>query len=108
MSLRIVVLGMMGRCPVGGQAWIYINWLRAFSRLGHDVYYVEDDSSWPYDPTTDCITDDCTYAVRHVSTCLSRVGFEGSGHTDSPIARNRAGGWTARASMSFIDRATSS
>src|SRR5947207_4278023 len=56
MSLKIVVLGMMGRCPVGGQAWIYLNWLRAFSKLGHDVYYVEDDPSWPYDPTTNCIT----------------------------------------------------
>src|SRR5689334_19371442 len=64
-ALRIVVLGMMGRCPYGGQTWLYLNWLRAFSRLGHDVYYVEDDSVWPYDPTTDSLTDDCVYAVRH-------------------------------------------
>jgi hypothetical protein len=46
--LRIVILGMMGRCPFGGQTWLYLNWLRAFSRLGHDVWYVEDDSVWPY------------------------------------------------------------
>ena len=26
--LRIVVLGMMGRCPFGGQTWLYLNWLR--------------------------------------------------------------------------------
>src|SRR5437016_1159927 len=77
MRLKIVLLGMMGRCPVGGQAWIYLNWLRAFSRLGHDVYYIEDDPSWPYDPTTNCVTDDCTYAVRHVRSCLERCGLEG-------------------------------
>ena len=24
----LVVLGMMGRCPFGGQTWLYLNWLR--------------------------------------------------------------------------------
>ena len=33
----LVVLGMMGRCPFGGQTWLYLNWLRGFQRLGHDV-----------------------------------------------------------------------
>src|SRR5438132_8359882 len=67
---------MMGRCPFGGQTWVYLNWLRAFSRLGHDVYYVEDDTVWPYDPLRDTVTDDCEYAVKHISTCLARVGLE--------------------------------
>src|SRR5436190_4048152 len=92
MSLKIVVLGMMGCCPVGGQAWIYLNWLRAFSKLGHDVYYVEDDPSWPYDPTTNCITDDCTYAVRHVSGCLTRCGFEGKWAYRLPDRKDRCWG----------------
>ena len=35
-SLRLVVLGMMGRCPFGGQTWLYLNWLRGLQRLGHD------------------------------------------------------------------------
>ena len=58
--LRIVILGMMGRCPFGGQTWLYLNWLRAFSRLGHEVYYVEDDTVWPYDPEKDSVTDEET------------------------------------------------
>ena len=48
--LRLVVLGMMGRCPFAGHAWVYLNWLRGLSGLGHEVRYVEDDSVWPYDP----------------------------------------------------------
>ncbi|HKP17024.1 MAG TPA: hypothetical protein VJT84_01005 [Gaiellaceae bacterium] len=75
--LRLVVLGMMGRCPFGGQTWLYLNWLRGLQRLGHEVWYVEDDTVWPYDPVQNTITDDCSYAVRHVSECLERIGLDG-------------------------------
>jgi hypothetical protein len=74
--LRLVVLGMMGRCPFGGQTWLYLGWLRGLAKLGHDVWYVEDDSVWPYDPVQNTITDDCTYAVRHIATSLERAGLE--------------------------------
>lgn len=73
--LRIVILGMMGRCPFGGQTWLYLNWLRAFSRLGHEVWYVEDDTVWPYDPVENTVTDNCRYAVRHIGDCMARVGL---------------------------------
>ena len=73
--LRLVILGMMGRCPFGGQTWLYLNWLRAFSRLGHDVYYVEDDTVWPYHPVQNRVTDDCTYAVKQIASSLARVGL---------------------------------
>lgn len=73
--LRLVVLGMMGRCPFGGQTWLYLNWLRGLDRLGHEVWYVEDDSVWPYDPERSTATDDCRYATRHVARCLARIGL---------------------------------
>jgi hypothetical protein len=73
--LRLVVLGMMGRVPFGGQTWLYANWLRGLSALGHDVYYVEDDTVWPYDPVANSITDDCSYAVNHVKTTMERIGL---------------------------------
>jgi hypothetical protein len=75
--LRLVVLGMMGRCPFGGQTWLYLNWLRGFSRLGHDVYYVEDDATWPYDPRVDSVTDDPSYAAAHLERSLSGIGLPG-------------------------------
>lgn len=75
--MRIVVLGMMGRCPFGGQTWLYLNWLRGLAAAGHEVWYVEDDTVWPYDPVDNTVTDDCTYAVRHIENCLERIGLEG-------------------------------
>jgi hypothetical protein len=68
---------MMGRCPYGGQTWLYLNWLRGLAANGHDVWYVEDDSVWPYDPEQDTVTDDCNYAVRHIETSMARVGLPG-------------------------------
>ena len=75
--LLLVVLGMMGRCPFGGQTWLYLNWLRGLARLGHDVYYVEDDATWPYDPRADSITDDPSYAAAHLARSLEGVGLAG-------------------------------
>src|SRR5215471_11608717 len=68
---------MMGRCPFGGQTWLYLNWLRGLARLGHEVWYAEDDSVWPYHPEKDCVTDDCSYAVGHVARCMARIGLPG-------------------------------
>jgi hypothetical protein len=74
-KLRLVVLGMMGRCPFGGQTWLYLNWLLGLRKLGHEVWYIEDDTVWPYDPERDSITDDCSYAVRHIAGCMKRIGL---------------------------------
>src|SRR5262249_30830487 len=76
-KLRLVVLGMMGRCPFGGQTWLYLNWLRGLHRLGHEVWYVEDDTVWPYHPVQNQTTDDCSYAVSHLAGCLERVRLAG-------------------------------
>ncbi|MEN6303839.1 MAG: hypothetical protein ABFD96_13995 [Armatimonadia bacterium] len=76
-SGKIVVLGMMGRCPFGGQTWLYLNWLRGLQHLGFDVWYVEDDTVWPFDPERNEITDDCAYAVRHIADCMARIGLDG-------------------------------
>ena len=72
---RLVVLGMMGRGPWGGQTWLYLNWLRGLVGLGHDVWYVEDDTVWPYDPEREAVGDDCGYAVQHVAASLERIGL---------------------------------
>lgn len=73
--LRLVVLGMMGRSPFGGQTWLYLNWLSGLRALGHEVWYVEDDTVWLYHPEQNAITDDCSYAVRHLTRSLDRIGM---------------------------------
>lgn len=73
--MRLLVFGMIGRCPFGGQTWLSLNWLRAFQQLGHDVWYVEDDNTWPYDPVHRTVTDNCSYAVKHIAACMERIGL---------------------------------
>ena len=75
--LKLVVLGMMGRVPFAGQTWLYLNWLRGLSGLGHEVYYVEDDNVWPYDPRAETVTDDCSYAVAHIARNMEAIGLAG-------------------------------
>lgn len=75
--LKLVVLGMMARCPFGGQTWLYLNWLRGLSRLGHEVWYVEDDATWPYDPRKDTITDDPSYGAAYLDRVTRAVGLAG-------------------------------
>jgi hypothetical protein len=76
--LKLVVLGMMGRVPFAGQTWLYLGWLRGLASLGHDVYYVEDDTVWPYDPDADTVSDDCGYAVRHIARSMEAIGMPDS------------------------------
>jgi hypothetical protein len=75
--LKLVVLGMMGRCPFGGQTWLYINWLRGLQALGHDVVYVEDDATWPYDPRANSMVDDPGYAAAYLDRVTREIGLRG-------------------------------
>jgi len=77
MRLRLIVLGMMGRCPFAGQTWLYLNWIRGLTRLGHEVWYVEDDTVWPYDPEQNTVRADCSYAVRYIAQCMAAIGLPG-------------------------------
>jgi hypothetical protein len=75
MGLRLVVLGMMGAYPFGGQTWLYLNWLSSLARAGHEVWYVEDNGFWPFDPRVGDFTDSPEYAVKHVASSVARVGL---------------------------------
>src|SRR5437763_626274 len=66
---------MMGAYPFGGQTWLYLNWLTSLRRLGHDVWYVEDNNVWQFDPDTNAFTDACRYAVDHVKRTLDHIGM---------------------------------
>lgn len=76
--LRIVVLGYVVRCPIGGMAWHYMQYAIGLAELGHDVWYVEDsgDDSWAcYDPRTGTNGPDPAYGLRFASEALACVGL---------------------------------
>jgi hypothetical protein len=48
--LRIVVTGLAATYPLGGVFWDYLQYALGFTRLGHEVLYLEDTGKWCYDP----------------------------------------------------------
>jgi hypothetical protein len=74
---RIVVLGGLTQIPVAGVVWQVLHYLEGLRRLGHEVAYVEDTGSWPYDPVRDTVTDDPMPAARWLGNIMERAGFAG-------------------------------
>ena len=70
---RIIVMGIMGRTPVAGVAWQLLHYLAGFHRLGHEVYYVEETLTWPYNPETNA--DDCRYTLNYINRLMSWCGL---------------------------------
>jgi hypothetical protein len=83
--MRILVSGLIGQYPFGGVIWDYIQYVLGFRALGHEVYYLEDTGTWPYDPEKDTVTDDCSYHLRKLGKILAEFGLE-----DRWIYRNAA------------------
>ena len=85
--MRIVVTGLLGQYAFGGVTWDYIQYLLGFRSLGHEVWYLEDSGSWPYDPIKETIGTDSTYNVKYLSETMGAFGFG-----DRWIYRNGATG----------------
>ncbi|MDQ3706230.1 MAG: glycosyltransferase [Chloroflexota bacterium] len=75
--MRIIVSGAIGRSYVGGQAWVYMQYLAGLRDLGHEVYYLEDcgEESWVYHWEEQQLTTDLDYPAAYVNSCLSLIGF---------------------------------
>jgi len=80
-SLRIVVTGLIAQHPrLGGVTWDYLQYPLGLSRLGHDVYYLEDSGEWPYaldepDPGDGWAAQDCAANVGHLASVMERFGL---------------------------------
>jgi hypothetical protein len=75
-TLRLIVLGIVGGMPVAGVTWQFVQYLEGFRRLGVDIFYVEDTGTWPYDFDQNTITDDCRYAVRYLGEVMAQYDLE--------------------------------
>jgi hypothetical protein len=73
--LRIIVLGTMASDPYAGMAWMHMQIAAGLRRLGHDVYYVEMTSRWPYDPVREAFVDDSGYAVTYMARVAESFGL---------------------------------
>jgi hypothetical protein len=72
---RIVVVGTMAADPYAGMAWMHMQITAGLKRLGHDVYYFEVSSTWPYDPIRGARVCDSDYAVPYLARVADRFGL---------------------------------
>ena len=73
--LRIIVVGTMAADPYAGMAWMHMQIVEGFRRLGHDVYYFEMTSTWPYDPVRQARVYDSDYAVPYLARVAESFGL---------------------------------
>src|SRR6266478_7151426 len=73
--LRIIVVGTLASDPYAGMAWMHMQIAVGLRRLGHDVYYFETTSSWPYDPVRQTRVDDSDYALPYLKRVADSFGL---------------------------------
>ena len=73
--LRLVVLGTAASNPYAGMAWMHFQIALGLKRLGHDVYYIEATSVWPYDPIRKMKVDDSDYAAPYLARVADSFGL---------------------------------
>jgi hypothetical protein len=77
--MKIVFSGTIGRCGVGGLAWMNLQYLAGLRALGHDVVYLEEcgPESWVYHWEQEQLTTDLDYPAAYVRDCLEPLGLVG-------------------------------
>jgi hypothetical protein len=73
--LRLVVVGTATSNPYAGLAWMHMQIVIGLQRLGHEVYYFETMSNWPYDPLRERYVDDCEYALPYLERLAKDFGI---------------------------------
>jgi hypothetical protein len=56
-------------------AWMHMQIVEGLRRLGHDAYYFEITSAWPYDPVRDTRVCDSDYAVPYLARVADSFGL---------------------------------
>lgn len=74
--LRLVVVGTLASSPYAGMAWMHMQIAAGLRRLGHEVYYIEATSVWPYDPIRQMKVNDSDFAVPYLARVAEGFGFE--------------------------------
>jgi hypothetical protein len=57
-------------------AWMHMQITAGLRRLGHDVYYMEVTSTWPYDPIRKRKVNDSEYALPYVARVAEDFGLK--------------------------------
>jgi hypothetical protein len=74
---RVVLSGYLVRNPLGGYAWQAAHYLLGLRALGHDAWFYEDTSLYPYayNPETNEFGPAYEYGAAATAAFLGRLGF---------------------------------
>lgn len=72
----VVVIGAIGKLPYGGMAFYWGHHIAGLQELGYDVHYLErlDYSNGAYNPETNEMTDDPSFALSYLADVLPQFG----------------------------------
>ena len=76
---RIVIGSYMFRYPLGGMLSWVLQYLMGLKQIGNDIYFVEK-YGYPnscFDPSTNVMSDDCSYGIKTVAQLFDRCGLNG-------------------------------
>lgn len=74
-SRRIIVVGTLAAEPFAGMAWMHMQITAGLRLLGHDAYYFEINSNWPYDPIRKAKVNKSDYAVPYLARVAESFGL---------------------------------
>lgn len=74
--LRIVMLGYVVRGPLAGPTWHHLQYVLGLRELGHDVWYLEDSTDYPfcYDPSRGVTDADARYGLAYAERVFRQAG----------------------------------
>ncbi len=75
--LNLVVVGTLASDPYAGMAWMHMQIVLGLLRLGHNVYYFETTSTWPYNPILETRGDNVDYSIPYLKKVAQSFGIEG-------------------------------
>jgi hypothetical protein len=75
--LKLVVVGTMASEPYAGMAWMNMQIVAGLQRLGHDAWYFETTSTWPYDPDVGARVCAGNGAVAYLDRIARGFGLDG-------------------------------
>jgi hypothetical protein len=65
----------MCNMPYAGMAWMHGQFLMGLAKLGHEVFYVETTTAWPYHPLELTTTCDPTYSLAYLAKIMQGFGL---------------------------------
>ena len=74
-SLNIIVAGTLACDPYAGMAWMNLQIVLGLLRLGHNVYYFETTSAWPYNPLLSTRVDNTDYPIPYLAKLMEDFGI---------------------------------